>query len=280
MNFCAIDLGHPEWAATPVAPGPVFLFLANKYAQGNVGSSLASLASAIAFRHKLSGFPDPTLSESVRRLLLGARKLRPSVDLRFPICKATLHKLVDALPHITSSFYLRALLKSLFLVCFHGFFRVGELIQTNQASHTVVHLSDLFFYVTNESNRSMKVLLRHSKNKDTSGTTAVNIAAKSTYCPMEATRQYLIHRGTNEGPLYILPGPLCFSRAMFDTQLKKCLKFVGLNPDVYKGHSFRIGACTEAAALGWSDAQLRSLGRWKSDAFKKYIRLHVTHSTL
>ena len=46
----------------------------------------------------------------------------------------------------------------------------------------------------------------------------------------------------------------------------------GLNPTQYKGHSFRIGAATLAAESGLSDAQIRLLGRWKSDSFRKYIR--------
>ena len=33
-----------------------------------------------------------------------------------------------------------------------------------------------------------------------------------------------------------------------------------------------IGAATFAAECGFSDAQIRSMGRWKSDAFRKYIR--------
>ena len=40
----------------------------------------------------------------------------------------------------------------------------------------------------------------------------------------------------------------------------------------YKGHSFRIGAATFAAECGFSDAQIRLMGRWQSDAFRKYIR--------
>ena len=46
----------------------------------------------------------------------------------------------------------------------------------------------------------------------------------------------------------------------------------GLDPSRYKGHSFRIGAASYAADRGFSDAQIRMLGRWKSNAFLCYIR--------
>ena len=49
--------------------------------------------------------------------------------------------------------------------------------------------------------------------------------------------------------------------------------------DRYKGHSFRIGAASPAAECGYSETQIRLLGRWKSDAFKKYIRLPSLQST-
>ena len=35
-----------------------------------------------------------------------------------------------------------------------------------------------------------------------------------------------------------------------------------------------LGAASYAASLGGSDAEIRILGRWSSDAFKCYIRQH------
>ena len=46
----------------------------------------------------------------------------------------------------------------------------------------------------------------------------------------------------------------------------------GLDSSRYKSHSFRIGGACHAAEKGYSDAQIRALGCWKSYAFKVYLR--------
>jgi hypothetical protein len=53
------------------------------------------------------------------------------------------------------------------------------------------------------------------------------------------------------------------SRKLFTDYLALIFKTCGLDPTKYKGHSFRIGAATFAAECGFSDAQIRSVGRWK-----------------
>ena len=47
---------------------------------------------------------------------------------------------------------------------------------------------------------------------------------------------------------------------------------MGMNPSVYSGHSFRIGAATTAHAAGMEDSTIRMLGRWESDAVMRYIQ--------
>lgn len=63
------------------------------------------------------------------------------------------------------------------------------------------------------------------------------------------------------------------SRQFFTAQLRLVLAFCGLDTIKYQSHSFRIGAATFAAASGSSDIQIQNMGRWKSSAFKKYIRI-------
>ena len=50
----------------------------------------------------------------------------------------------------------------------------------------------------------------------------------------------------------------------------RCFAFCGLDMSRYKSHSFRIGGACHAADKGYSDAQIRALGHWKSEAFKLY----------
>lgn len=79
-------------------------------------------------------------------------------------------------------------------------------------------------------------------------------------------------RGYTEGPLFQTMDGLAVSRTVFTTHLAAVFIQCGLDPTKYKGHSFRIGASSYAAERGFSDTQIRLMGRWKSDAFKKYIR--------
>ena len=63
------------------------------------------------------------------------------------------------------------------------------------------------------------------------------------------------------------------TRFQFLAILRSAMKFIGLSLDDNNTHSFRIGAATTAAMLGKNDNEIKSMGRWKSDSFKKYIRM-------
>lgn len=68
------------------------------------------------------------------------------------------------------------------------------------------------------------------------------------------------------------------SRKSFSNLLALVLHHAGLPLGKYRSHSFRIGVASLAADQGlsdaqiyifFSDAQIRLMGRWKSNAFKK-----------
>lgn len=62
------------------------------------------------------------------------------------------------------------------------------------------------------------------------------------------------------------------NRRQFKRQLSLSFKSCQLSSAFYMGYSCRIVAASHAAARGFSDTQIRELGRCSSDAFLRYIR--------
>lgn len=86
-------------------------------------------------------------------------------------------------------------------------------------------------------------------------------ADKRQICPVSRLINFLEVRGNKPGPLLAYPGGNAVTRNWFSLNFQACLGFLGLDINRFRGHSFRIGAATEAAARGLSDAQICHLGR-------------------
>ena len=65
-------------------------------------------------------------------------------------------------------------------------------------------------------------------------------------CPVRAMQQYLAVRGDAPGLLFSLKSGIPLQRSKFDKTLHLTVKTCGLQGR-YLGHSFRIGAATEAS---------------------------------
>ena len=92
-------------------------------------------------------------------------------------------------------------------------------------------------------------------------------------CPVHALVHRLTRRGSAPGPLFLFSDKKWLTRGTFSTALNRALVELQMDPSKYDTHSFRIGAATSAKQAGVSGSHLKALGRWKSDAYKKYVRL-------
>ena len=62
------------------------------------------------------------------------------------------------------------------------------------------------------------------------------------------------------------------TKAGLVTFVSHLLRLIGIDPSQYSGHSFRIGGATSAPLAGLSDYEIKLIGRWNSDCYRRYIR--------
>ena len=270
LSNCMFGLGlaFTGVSSLPISNNVLVLFVGYLHLHGYAPTSIISYVCAIGYVHKIKALADPTSTFLVQRLMAAVTKVRPTADTRLPITLTILRQLVLALNHTIHIPYNVALLRAMLLVAFYGLMRVGEITSTPDG-HTALLLSQLTF----ESEHALLVISNFKHN--TSGRSFQIVLPKQSdtvLCPHLALRHYLGFRGTLQGPLFCFPGGTPISRNFFVHNLHTLLNFCGLSPTLYKSHSFRIGAASFYAESGMSDEQIRLLGRWKSNAFRKYIR--------
>lgn len=262
-------------------PSSVDMVISFIVAQVNKGLSSATITtqlSAVSFVHKLANKPDPTSQFIIKKLLIGAGKINTRCDIRLPILKSILQKLVQSVHHVSESFYKASMLKSMYLLAFHAFLRPSEFTYQNKNNDHILQVKHINICRSkSKSPKSVYVTFDSYKHSKMGQSVTIHIKSvpDSPYCPVASLCAYLSIRGSDPGPLYIFQDKKPVSRSYFNLQLKKSLSWSGLQGQAYKPHSFRIGAATEAALAGIPDQKLKLMGRWHSDAYKKYIRVSV-----
>lgn len=264
----------------PISTHTLALFIAFLAEQKYAASTVTSYISALSYPHRLASLPDPTKSEMIQLTLRGYCKLNPSRDSRLPISLPILENIILACEHTKSSLYSRKLIQAMYAFAFFAALRVGEITyRVNQPHQNIITISQLVCMKTREGNVSaIKLTLRNYKHSDSTSPLDIFLYREKPVCPVSHLLEYLSLRGQSPGPLFCWPdaSPIC--RSFFVTALSEDLNFCDLDGSRYKTHSFRIGAASWAAAKGMSDAQIRNFGRWKSNAFLRYIRTSTVGS--
>ena len=92
-------------------------------------------------------------------------------------------------------------------------------------------------------------------------------------CPVAAMLNYLVLRGSEAGPLFWFADHRYLTRQRLVGAVRDALRKAGVDQAKYNGHSFRIGAATTAAANGFEDFIIKTLGRWRSIAYLQYVKI-------
>lgn len=213
----------------------------------------------------------------VQRLIRGIKRYHGERDRnpKLPITLDILQRLCAAMPNSTApedtSFL--AAMKS----AFAGFLRCGEFTVARAESFnpaTDLTRGAVAFLPTIDAPTHVILSLPSSKTDPFRKGVSILLAAApgAPTCAVTALKHlFTVHPQPPGAPLFQTANGMALTRERFLARLKTLLAAAGLDCTKYSGHSFRRGAATSAAAVGYSDYEIQQLGRWRSDAYRLYI---------
>ena len=268
-----------NFSPLPLTQESVSRFVASLAQSGVSYQTIRIYLSGIRFTQIASGLPDPHLElfPQLNYVLRGIHRT-PRASPRHPrrpITPSMMYTLFSewsAAPRERQ--YDAAALWAACCIAFFGFLRAGEFTCPSWRAYSSDRLSPRDVSVdSREAPTVLSIYLRHSKTDPFGNGVTIYLGRTGhEICPVAALLGYLVLRGQQPGPLFLLSDgtPLSKDRLIADVRLT--LSRRGVDTSGIKGHSFRIGAATAAAQAGLQDSLIQMLGRWHSSAFLRYIQ--------
>ena len=255
--------------ALPASPHTLVAFAVDLAKSIKVGTIRSYLA-GITTMHIHSGYSDPAKDfPMLQKALKGIAKQQATLEkaTRLPITTGIMRRLHSCVDHASSD---DKLFWAMATTAFCGFLRLGEIsVRTQNDARKVPKVKDL--HVMGDY---ALLHLPYSKGDPRGNGVQVPLPkSNGVLCPIKAITAYLesLPARRANAPLFQRNGR-AVQREWMVSKLRDFLFRLGLHPENYAGHSFRVGAATSAAAAGVPDSLVKVMGRWKSDCFRVYVR--------
>jgi hypothetical protein len=159
-----------------------------------------------------------------------------------------------------------------FACAFYGLFRMGELL--GGAGAPPLTVADVSFQNNHRMGRYAVLCLQRSKtDQEGKGASIPLPCVDDVTCPVCSLQKLLEvehSSGKRSDPIFSANGrPL--STDTLKRRLHQLATRTGLNATSYSGHSFRRGGATAAAINGMTEMEIKTLGRWSSNAYLRYV---------
>ena len=215
-------------------------------------------------------------------LTRASKLVNDQVKIRLPIQYGLLELILFELQRNfgDKQVYLEKMYKAVMMLGYYGLMRVGELVDTGIAQHTLkaenVHMAvnkDKLMLVLYSSKTHGRGNLPQ-KIKITSNNQANNWVDKH-FCPFKILNDYIAVRGTEcstEEQFFIFRDKSKVTAQHVRCVLKSALRALNLNDTLYGMHSLRIGRASHMLKFQYSIEEIKRAGRWKSNAVFRYLR--------
>ncbi len=232
---------------------------------------------AVRSLHVMHGYPPPPTSSPRITLALKAVAAKSPLPVqKAPITYELLRSLLSKLSHSHDDIVWRS---ALLLGLTMGLRGSEYTVVRDNNTQSVVIKPPVVSQVTFGTQKGIdymcyQVLVSKTTTHPFQSYAACNKSADCSVCVM---KRYLYIRsqiGTAlpQAPLFQFVDGQVLSKYMLDQKIKQLVALAGLDPKEYSSHSLRAGIVCMGHRLGLSDRDLASLGHWRSDAFKTYIR--------
>lgn len=221
--------------------------------------------------HALHDKPFPVVNlNRIRLLLKGCRKLELHKTTKKRI-GLTLRNVVDLVDELATNSLTDLVTKGVILTGFWGLARLGELTLHRDHPGVFVRRKDLSFSM---DGKSATIRLRMAKTAKPGETQLIRLRTQPNRLDPINVLHEILQRvpGDKDSPLF--PGKDCrvpISRSHITNFLRANGPSEG---ETWSGHSLRIGGASFQRNLGRSVQSLKSLGRWKSSAYKSYMKVY------
>ena len=258
------------------------LYIAYLIEQGRQSSSIKTYVSAIKKLLVIDGCDWQDKEVLLTSLTKACRLVNDRVKTRLPIQCGLLEMIlfeVERKFEALSQHYLEWLYKAIFILCYYGLMRVGEV---TESTHVVkakdVHMATnkdklLLVLYTSKTHglgqRPQKIKITSNRGEKTGS------YAHRHFCPFKVIGQYIKLRGTYTDDceqFFVFRDKSPVKPMHASAILKQIVKSLGLDESLYAMHSFRIGRTSDLIKFNYSVQEVQRLGRWRSNAVFRYIR--------
>ena len=230
----------------------------------------------IQFVNTILGFDASPFTEDRLRLILRGIQRHQAITLppRPPRIPISLHHLYTIFRFTAASRTTgdARCFKAALCLAFFGLLRISEFTCPSPTSFDPsLHLSinDIAFSTNPDL---LHVRIKQSKTDGFRRGCIVRVARTNNYfCPFDAIVSFLRVHPRCPGPLFTLGDGSFLTRADIQSILR--LSFPLVDPAVIGSHSLRIGGASMLCSLGVPDATIQVMGRWSSNAFRRYLRI-------
>lgn len=188
-----------------------------------------------------------------------SREEGPRVNTHQPLSPAVLKVVFEAWGSVCSFPYEIALFHVASLIAFFGALRVGELMASSKkhGSRRALTLEDVQI-LSNSLEVRIRTLKTDQKGKGKIFSLAV--CDDGELCPVAAMVRYLAVRGPSKGYLFCHADTSPLTRYQFWLVSGKAWVKLGLSGVQFGINSFRIGAASTVAAMGYTPEQIQGIG--------------------